>query len=56
MCLELAYDIQEDALIIKGQVCQIVGELTEIIPDANFDVFAEMMIDGRDSAQISRIS
>ena len=48
--LEFPDDIDEDALVIERDIGEVIGEVGEVVPDAEFEVITEVAIDGGEGA------
>jgi hypothetical protein len=53
--LELPDRVDEDAVVIHREVTQVIGEAAEIVADADFEVVAEVAVDGGECAKVEAV-
>lgn len=54
--LELADGVDEEAMVIRRQVSQIVGIISEVIANTDFEVLAHLAVDGGNKAKIRALA
>ena len=53
--LKLTYRVEEHPVVIVSEVAEIVGEAAEIVASADFEVFTDVVINGRQRTEIGGI-